>query len=86
MHENNRSWLNVVLGVYATHHTVQYSRDHKGVGVAHEITSPKKPAISPDDNEAGKTKPKQAFRSIRNAFSKLLQNFKNIYIMNFFND
>ena len=32
---------------------VLYSRDHKGVGVAHEIVSPKKTAsISPDNDEA----------------------------------
>ena len=32
---------------------VPYSRDHKGVGVAHKIISPKKTAsIFPDDHEA----------------------------------
>ena len=32
---------------------VLYSRDHKGVGLAYEIISPKKTAlISPDDDEA----------------------------------
>ena len=60
---------------------VPYSRDHKGVGVAHKIILPKKqPQFSPDDDEAvlvrGKTKPKQAFRSTRNAFNKLLWNLK----------
>ena len=37
---------------------VAYSRDHEGVGVAHEIVSPKKPAsIFPDDGAVllGKT-------------------------------
>ena len=32
---------------------VVYSRDHKGVGMAHEIKSPKKTAsVFPDDDEA----------------------------------
>ena len=31
---------------------VLYSRDHKGVGMAHEITSPKnQPQFFPDNNE-----------------------------------
>ena len=34
-------------------HTTVYSRDHKGVGMAHEIISPKKTAsISPNDDQA----------------------------------
>ena len=36
-------------------HKVLYSRDHKGVGMAHEIISPKNKKtalISPDDDEA----------------------------------
>ena len=32
----------------------------------------------------GKTKPKQAFRSIRNAFNKLLQNLKKIIFKGIF--
>ena len=59
---------------------VVYSRDHKGVGVAHEI-SPKKqpqfPLTTIRQYWLGETKPKQAFRLIRNAFNKFLQNFKN---------
>ena len=43
---------------------VMYSRDHKGVGVAHKITSPKKqPQFSQTMMRQywlGKTKPKQA--------------------------
>ena len=48
-----------------------YSRDRNGVGVAHEKTSPKKqPHFSltmMKQHWLDKTKPKQAFRSIRNA-------------------
>ena len=40
--------------MYST--TVLYSRDHKGLGVTHEETSPKNQNIS-DNDEAGKTKP-----------------------------
>jgi len=39
---------------------VAHSRDHEGVGVAHEIASPKKPASTFRDNGVvllGKTKP-----------------------------
>ena len=60
---------------------VLYSRDHKGVGVAHKITSPKTqpqfPLMTMRQYWLGKTKPKKAFRSTQNAFSKLLWNFKN---------
>ena len=49
---------------------VLYSRDHKRVGVVHEITSPKKqPQFSLTTMRQywlGKTNPKQAFRSTRN--------------------
>ena len=49
--------------------------------MAHEIISPKKqPQFSLTMMRQywlGKTKPKQAFRSTRNAFNKLLRNFKN---------
>ena len=58
---------------------VLYSKEHKGVGVAHKITSPKKqpqfPLMTMRQHWLGKTKPKQAFRLIGNAFNKLLQNF-----------
>ena len=61
---------------------VLYSRDHKGVGVAHEITPPKNQPQSSlmmmRQYWLGKTKPKQAFRSTRNAFNKLLWNLKKI--------
>ena len=47
--------------------TIVYSRDHKGVGMAHEITSPKKqpqfPLMTMRHYWLGKTKPKKAFRS-----------------------
>ena len=66
-----------LLGI--CHELLPFLINHKGVGMAHEITSPKKPAsIFPDDDEAywlGKTKPKQAFRLTRNTFNNLLQNF-----------
>ena len=69
---------------------VLYSRDHKGVGVAHEITSLKKqPQFTLTMTRQywlGKTKPKQAFRSIRNVFNKLLRNLKNVYLMEFSTD
>ena len=60
---------------------VVYSRDHKGVGVAHELISCKKqpqfPLKTIRQYWLGETKPKQAFRSTQNAFNKLLRNFKN---------
>ena len=59
---------------------VLYSRDHKGVGVAHRIISPKnQPQFSLMTMRQywlGKTNPKQVFRSTRNALNKLLRNFK----------
>ena len=49
--------------------------------MAHKITSPEKqPQFSQTTMRQywlGKTKPKQAFRSTRNAFNMLLRNFKN---------
>ena len=60
---------------------VVYSRNHKGVGMAHKIISPKKQPqfllTTIRQYWLGETKPKQAFRLTRNAFNKLLQNFKN---------
>ena len=54
---------------------------HKGVGVAHEIISPKKqpqfPLTTMRQYWLGKIKPKQAFRLTQNAFNKLLRNFKH---------
>ena len=48
----------------------------KGVGMAHEIISPKKqpqfPLTMMRQHWLGKTKPKQAFKLTRNAFKKLL--------------
>ena len=48
--------------------------------MAHEITSPKnQPQFSQTSMRQywlGKTKPKQTFRSTRNAFNKLLRNLK----------
>ena len=70
--------------------TVLYSRDHKGVGVAHEITSPKnQPQFSQTMMRQywlGKTKPKQAFKSTQNTFKKLLWNFFLNYLMEFSTD
>ena len=49
--------------------------------MAHEIISPKKqpqfPLTTIRQCWLGETKPKQAFRSTRNALNKLLRNFKN---------
>ena len=54
---------------------------HKGVGMVHEISSPKnQPHFSLTTRRQywlGKTKPKQAFRLTRDTFNKLLRNFKN---------
>jgi len=53
---------------------------HEEVGMAHKITSSKnQPQFSQTtigQYWLGKTKPKQAFKSIQNAFEKLLKNFK----------
>ena len=61
--------------------TVAYSRDHKAVGMAQEIKSPKKqPQFSLTTMRQYwlcKIKPKQAVRLIRNTFNKLLWNFNN---------
>ena len=69
----NNCWVS-----YST--IVLYSRDHKGVSLAHEITSPKsQPQFSlmmMRQYWLDKTEPKQAFRLTQNAFKKLLQNFK----------
>ena len=43
---------------------LSYSRDHKGVGVAHEKTT-RKPASLFSDDEAVLVKRKQAFRSVK---------------------
>ena len=60
---------------------VLYSRDHKGVGMAHKIISPKRqpqfPLTTMRQYWLGKTKPKQVLRLTRNAFNKLLRNSKN---------
>ena len=60
-----------------------YSRDHKGVGVVHKITSPKnQPQFSPTTMRQywlGKPKPKQAFRSTRNAFNQVAMEFNGIF-------
>ena len=49
--------------------------------MAHGLISPKKqpqfPLTTIRQYWLGETKPKQAFRSTRNAFNKLLRNFKN---------
>ena len=61
--------------VKAGHHIILYSRDHKGVGVAHKITSPEnQPQFSlmmTRQYWLGKTKPKQAFKSTQNAFNRI---------------
>ena len=58
--------------------------------MVHKITSPKnQPQFSlmmMRQYWLGKTKPKQAFRSTRNAFNKLLRNLKIIYLTEFSTD
>jgi len=60
---------------------VVHSRDHKAVGVAHEIISPKnQPQFSQKTIEQywlGKTMPKYPWKLTQNAFKNLLQKFKN---------
>ena len=55
------------LGSLSYSTIIVYNRDHKGVGMAHEITSPKhQPQFSLTMMRKywlGKTKPQQAFRS-----------------------
>ena len=71
---------------------VVYSKDDKGVGVAHEIASPKNSLNFPRGSMMmrqywlGKTMPKQAFRSTRNTFHKLLWNLKFFYSTEFFTE
>ena len=76
-HDNAENWDQASYSMI-----VLYSRDHKGVGVAHEITSPKsQPKISQTMMRQcwlSKTKPKKGFSLIRNAFSKLPWNLKKI--------
>ena len=66
---------------------VVYSRDHKRVGVAHKIKSPKKlpqfSLMTMRQYWLGKTKLKQAFRSTRNTSNKLLRKLKIIYLTEF---
>jgi len=63
---------------------VVHSRDNQEVGVAHEAKSPENypnfPKTIMGQYWLGKTKPKQAFRLIRNAFKKLLRNYKKFLI------
>ena len=71
--------LIIDVAMYVSYTTiVVYSRDYKGVGVAHKIISPKKqpqfPLMTIRQYWLGETKPKQAFRL---TFNKLLRNFKN---------
>jgi len=52
-----------------------YSRNDKGIGLAHEVTSPKNLSqIFLDDDGTVLVRPKQAFR---NASNKSLQNFES---------
>ena len=64
-----------------------HSRDEE-VGVAHEVKSPEnQPQLSQTTQYwLGETKPKQAFRSTRNAFKKLPQNVKKMYLAEFSTD
>ena len=58
--------------LYST--TVLYIKEQKGVGVAHEITSPKNQLqfslMTMRQYWLSKAKPKQTFRSTRNTFNK----------------
>ena len=58
---------------------VVYSRDHKGVGVAHEVISSKKqpqfPLTTIRQYWLGKTKPKQAFRFDLKCFQQVATKF-----------
>ena len=68
-----------------------HSRDDQEVGLAHEVKTPEnQPQFSEmtmGQHWLGKTKPKQAFRSIRNTFKKLPWNFfKKIYLTEFSTD
>ena len=54
---------------------VLYSRDHKGMGVAH----PKTILTFPNDDVAVLVKPKQAFRLTQHVSNKLLWNLKKIF-------
>jgi len=69
---------------------VVHSRDDQEVGVAHKVKSPKnQPEFSQmtmGQYWLGKTKPQKAFRSTRNAFKKLLWNFKFFYLTEFSTD
>ena len=62
---------------------ILYSRDHKEVGVAHKIISPKnQPQFSQmtmRQYRLGKTKPKQAIKLTRSTFNKFLWNLKKNY-------
>jgi len=63
------------------------SRDDQEVGVAHEVKSPEnQPQFSMGQYWLGKTKPKQAFRSTRNAFKKLPRNLIFFHLMEFSTD
>ena len=58
-HNNKVLFLSIQGGSSIYSMIVVYSRDHKGVGMAHEIISPKnQPQFQ---YWLGKTKPKQAF-------------------------
>jgi len=67
---------------------VVHSRDDQEVGVAHKVKlAENQPQFSQTTIEQywlGKTKPKQAFRSTRNAFKKLPRDFKNISLNGIF--
>ena len=67
-----------------------HSRDDEEVGMGHKVKSPENhPQISQmamGQYWLGKTKPKNAFRSTRNAFKKLSWNLKNFYLSEFSTD
>jgi len=69
-----RKQLDIIMN-----HNSGSSRDDEEVGVAHKAKSPKnQPQFSQTTMGQywlGKTKPKEAFRSTQNAFTKLPRNF-----------
>ena len=77
---HNASWTTIMV----------HSRDDQEVGVAHKVKSPEnQPHFSQTTMGQywlGETKPKQAFRSTRNAFKKFLWNFNFFYSTDFITD
>jgi len=69
---------------------VVHSRDDEEIGMAHQVKSPKNlPQFSQrtmGQHWLGNNKPKQAFRSTRNAFKSGCGILKKVYLMEFSTD